>query len=234
MANVTYIAPVKAESTIHKIRCAAYCRVSSSSEDQLHSYAAQVKFYSEKFIGSETEELVDIYADEGISGTGTAKRTEFQRLIRDCKRGKIDRIYAKSLSRFARNTKDCLNTVRLLRELGISIYFEKENIDTAKTNDELMITVMGSLAQEESTSISQNMRWSVRKRMENGTYESSVAPYGYIKKNGNLVVDPSKSKIVKKIYEWYLSGIGLSQIAIELNENGIPPIRQAKNGTYLI
>jgi DNA invertase Pin-like site-specific DNA recombinase len=228
MANVTYIAPVKAECTIHKIRCAAYCRVSSSSEDQLHSYAAQVKFYSEKFIGSETEELVDIYADEGISGTGTAKRTEFQRLIRDGKRGKIDRIYAKSLSRFARNTKDCLNTVRLLRELGISIYFEKENIDTAKTNDELMITVMGSLAQEESTSISQNMRWSVRKRMENGTYESSVAPYGYIKKNGKLVVDPSKSKIVKKIYEWYLSGIGLSQIAIELNENGIPPIRQAK------
>ena len=102
-----------------------------ASDDQLHSYAAQVKFYSEKFIGSETEELIDIYADEGISGTGTAKRTEFQRLIRDCKRGKIDRIYAKSLSRFARNTKDCLNIVRLLRELGISIYFEKENIDTA-------------------------------------------------------------------------------------------------------
>ena len=153
MANVTYIAPVKAESAIHKIRCAAYCRVSSSSEDQLHSYAAQVRFYSEKFNGSETEELVDIYADEGITGTSAEKRTEFQRLIRDCKRGKIDRIYAKSLSRFARNTKDCLNTVRLLRELGITIFFEKENIDTAKTSDELMITVMGGLAQEESTSI---------------------------------------------------------------------------------
>lgn len=224
MANVTYIAPVKAESTIHKIRCAAYCRVSSSSEDQLHSYAAQVKFYSEKFIGSETEELVDIYADEGISGTGTAKRTEFQRLIRDCKRGKIDRIYAKSLSRFARNTKDCLNTVRLLRELGISIHFEKENIDTAKTNDELMITVMGSLAQEESTSISQNMRWSVRKRMENGTFEPSSVPYGYIKKGGKLVVEPSDAKIVKMIYDWYLSGMGLSKIANELNSRGVPPI----------
>ena len=235
MANVTYIAPVKAESSIHKIRCAAYCRVSSSSEDQLHSCAAQVKFYSEKFIGDETEELVDIYADEGISGTGTAKRTEFQRLIRDCKRGKIDRIYAKSLSRFARNTKDCLNTVRLLRELGISIYFEKENIDTAKTSDELMITVMGSLAQEESTSISQNMRWSVRKRMEDGSYESPTAPYGYIKDNGKLAIDPSKSEYIKKIFEWFLSGMGMSQIANELNKMKVPPIRNAKKWyTYTI
>ena len=218
MANITYIAPVKTESTIHKIRCAAYCRVSSSSEDQLHSYAAQVKFYSEKFIGSETEELVDIYADEGISGTGTAKRTEFQRLIRYCKRGKIDRIYAKSLSRFARNTNDCLNTVRLLRELGISIYFEKENIDTAKTSDELMITVMGSLAQEESTSISQNMRWSARKQMENGTYKLRTAPFGYKIENGKLVVDKDESAVVRMIYKWYLSGIGTTQIKNRLNE----------------
>ena len=218
MANVTYIAPVKAESTIHKIRCAAYCRVSSSSEDQLHSYAAQVKFYSEKFIGSETEELVDIYADEGISGTGTAKRTEFQRLIRDCKRGKIDRIYAKSLSRFARNTKDCLNTVRLLRELGISIYFEKENIDTAKTNDELIITVMGSLAQEESTSIAQNMRWGIRKQMEKGAFKPRTAPFGYKSENGKLVIDEQESEIVKEIFRWYLSGIGTTQIANKLNE----------------
>ena len=224
MANVTYIAPVKAESTIHKIRCAAYCRVSSSSEDQLHSYAAQVRFYSEKFNGSETEELVDIYADEGITGTSAEKRTEFQRLIRDCKRGKIDRIYAKSLSRFARNTKDCLNTVRLLRELGISIYFEKENIDTAKTSDELMITVMGSLAQEESTSISQNLRWSVRKRMENGTYKTPSIPYGYIMKNGTLEIDPPKAEIVKMIFNNYLSGLGAQGIVNELNKAKIPPI----------
>lgn len=111
------------------------------------------------------------------------KRTEFQRLIKDCKRGKIDRIYTKSLSRFARNTKECLNTVRLLRELGITLFFEKENIDTAKNTDELMITIMGGLAQEESTSISQNMRWSVKKRMENGTFVQSVPPYGYIAKD---------------------------------------------------
>ena len=224
MANVTYIAPVKAESTTHKIRCAAYCRVSSSSEDQLHSYAAQVRFYSEKFNGSETEELVDIYADEGITGTSDEKRTEFQRLIRDCKRGKIDRIYTKSISRFARNTKDCLNTVRLLKELGITIIFEEDNIDSAKLHDEFMITVMGSLAQEESTSISQNMRWSVKKRMENGTFEPSSVPYGYIKKDGKLVVEPSDAKIVKMIYDWYLSGMGLSKIANELNNRGVPPI----------
>ena len=206
MANVTYIAPVKAESTIHKIRCAAYCRVSSSSEDQLHSYAAQVRFYSTKFNGSDIEELVDIYADEGITGTSDEKRTEFQRLIKDCKRGKIDRIYTKSISRFARNTKDCLNTVRLLKELGITIIFEEDNIDSAKLHDEFMITVMGSLAQEESTSISQNMRWSVKKRMENGTFEPSSVPYGYIKKDGKLVVEPTDAKIVKMIYDWYLSG----------------------------
>ena len=224
MANVTYIAPVKAESTIHKIRCAAYCRVSSSSEDQLHSYAAQVRFYSEKFNGSETEELVDIYADEGITGTSNEKRNEFKRLINDCKRGKIDRIYTKSISRFARNTKDCLNTVRLLKELGITIIFEEDNIDSAKIHDEFMITVMGSLAQEESTSISQNMRWSVKKRMENGTFEPSSVPYGYIKKDGKLVVEPTDAKIVKMIYDWYLSGMGLSKIANELNNRGVPPI----------
>ena len=221
MANVTYIAPVKAESSIHKIRCAAYCRVSSSSEDQLHSYAAQVKFYSEKFIDSDTEELVDIYADEGITGTSADKRTEFQRLIRDCKRGKIDRVYAKSLSRFARNTKDCLNTVRLLRELGISIFFEKENIDTSKNTDEFMITIMGGLAQEESTSISQNMRWSVKKRMENGTFVQSVPPYGYTKVDERLVIDPKSSEIVKEIFKLYLEGVGTNTIAKILNSRGI-------------
>lgn len=137
---------------------------------------------------------------------------------------KIDRIYTKSISRFARNTKDCLNTVRLLKELGITIIFEEDNIDSAKLHDEFMITVMGSLAQEESTSISQNMRWSVRKRMENGTFEPSSVPYGYIKKDGKLVAEPSDAKIVKMIYDWYLSGMGLSKIVNELNNRGVPPI----------
>ena len=169
MPAVTVIQPTITNEKAVKIRCAAYCRVSSDSEDQLNSFMAQTSYYEKAFEGSETEELVDIYADEGITGTREDKRDEFQRMMKDCRRGKIDRIYTKSISRFARNTKDCLKNVRELKSLGITIFFEKENIDTAEMTDEIMITVLGSLAQEESTSISQNLRWGIKKRMENGT-----------------------------------------------------------------
>ena len=218
MAKVTRIEPTIDTSLVRKLRCAAYCRVSSSSEDQLHSYAAQIKYYSEVFNGSDTEELVDIYADEGITGTCEDKRDEFKRLMKDCRRGKIDRIYVKSISRFARNTKDCLKNIRELKELGITILFEKENIDTAQVSDEMMITLMGGLAQEESTSISQNMRWSIKKRMEKGTFKQSVAPYGYTKSNGKLVIKPQEAEIVRMIFGWYLNGLGLTSIAVKLNE----------------
>ena len=221
MATVTIIKPTIDTSMIRKIRCAAYCRVSSSSNDQLHSYTAQVKFYSEMFNGSETEELVDIYADEGITGTSEDKRDEFKRLITDCKRGKIDRIYTKSISRFARNTKDCLKNLRLLKSLGINVFFEKENIDTSNISDEMMITLMGGLAQEESTSISQNMRWSIRKRMANGTFEQSLPPFGYIKNDGKLIIEPNNAKIVKEIFDMYSNGLGANMIAEKLNDMGI-------------
>ena len=194
MPTVTVIQPIIAAEQNTKIRCAAYCRVSSDSEDQLNSFMAQTRYYSQVFKDSETEELIDIYADEGITGTREDKRDEFQRMLKDCRRGKIDRIYTKSISRFARNTKDCLKSVRELKALGITIFFEKENIDTANMTDEMMITIMGGLAQEESTSISQNMRWSIKKRMENGTFELSCPPYGYIKENGKLVVDPAQAR----------------------------------------
>lgn len=216
MPKVTIINSNIENENSGKIRCAAYCRVSSSSEDQLNSYAAQIRYYSSVFEGSKTEELVDVYADEGITGTSEEKRDEFKRLISDCKKGKIDRIYTKSISRYARNTKDCLKSIRLLKALGVTIYFEKENIDTAKISDEMMITIMGGLAQEESTSISQNQRWSLRKRMERGTFEQSVAPYGYIKKDGKLVVDSEKAQVVKQIYAWYLNGFGMSSIIEKL------------------
>lgn len=228
MAKVTRIEPTIDTSLVRKLRCAAYCRVSSSSEDQLHSYAAQVKYYSEVLGGSDTEELVDIYADEGITGTCEDKRDEFKRLMRDCRRGKIDRIYVKSISRFARNTKDCLKNIRELKELGITIFFEKENIDTAQVSDEMMITLMGGLAQEESTSISQNMRWSVQKRMKNGTYEPPSVPYGYRKENGKLVIEPATGEIVKMIYSWYLNGTGVTTIAMKLNELEVPPSQHGK------
>ena len=232
MAKVTRIEPTIDTSLVRKLRCAAYCRVSSSSEDQLHSYAAQVKYYSEKFNGSDTEELFDIYADEGITGTSEDKRDEFKRLMHDCRRGKIDRIYVKSISRFARNTKDCLKNIRELKELGITIFFEKENIDTAQVSDEMMITLMGGLAQEESTSISQNMRWSILKRMQQGTFEQSVAPYGYTKRDGKLVVEPHTSEIVKMIYAWYLGGMGTTAIAIELNKRNILSRMYQKTWTH--
>lgn len=221
MPTVTVIQPTITEEQNTKIRCAAYCRVSSDSEDQLNSFIAQTRYYSQVFEDSETEKLIDIYADEGITGTREDKRDEFQRMIKDCRKGKIDRIYTKSISRFARNTRDCLKNVRELKSLGITIYFEKENIDTANMTDEMMITIMGGLAQEESTSISQNMRWSCQKRMENGTYEISRPPYGYLKKDGILCINKKQAQVVRKIFNWYANGYGLEAIADMLNNLNI-------------
>lgn len=186
MLTVTIIKPIIENENGVKLRVAAYCRVSSDSADQLNSYMAQMTYYSSKFENSKTEILVDLYADEGISGTRDDKRAEFQRLISDCRKGKIDRIYTKSISRFARNTKDCLKNIRELKSLGISVFFEKENLDTAKITDEIMITVLGGLAQEESASISQNMKWSYHKQMTDGTISQHSAPYGYTIVNGKL------------------------------------------------
>ena len=220
MATITVIRPSIITETV-KRRVAAYCRVSSSSEDQLNSYQAQLTYYSHKFEDSTTEELVDLYADEGITGTRDDKRDEFQRLMKDCRRGKIDRIYTKSISRFARNTKDCLKNLRELKALGITVFFEKENIDTANMTDEIMITILGGLAQEESVSISQNMRWSAEKRMQNGTFIASTPPYGYKNQDGKLVINAEEAIIVRQIYTEYLSGNGLKEICRILNDSGI-------------
>lgn len=218
MATVTIIQPTITESQNMKIRCAAYCRVSSSSEDQLNSFMAQTRYYGKIFESSETETLVDVYADEGITGTREDKRDEFQRLMRDCRKGKIDRIYTKSISRFSRNTKDCLKNIRELKSLGITIMFEKENIDTANISDEMMITIMGGLAQEESVSISNNLRWSIQKRMQNGTYILPHVPYGYKMKNQQLVIVEEEAKVVRYIYNCYLNGMGIAAISEILNK----------------
>ncbi len=219
MPTVTVIQPITADLTERKLRVAAYCRVSSNSDDQLNSYIAQVNYYSHKFEESETETLVDIYADEGITGTCETKRTEFLRLIDDCRRGKIDRIYVKSISRFARNTRDCLKNIRELKAFGMTVFFEKENIDTANITDELMITIMGGLAQEESVSISHNMRWSIRRRMQNGTFKAPSLPYGYSRANGEVIINQTEAEIVRFIYDSYLNGIGMESIANYLNQN---------------
>ncbi len=221
MPTVTVIQPIITEEKTVRIRCAAYCRVSSDSEDQLNSFMAQTRYYSQIFENSETETLIDIYADEGVTGTCEDKREEFQRMMKDCRKGKIDRIYTKSISRFARNTKDCLKNVRELKSLGITIFFEKENIDTANMTDEIMITIMGGLAQEESTSISQNMRWSIKKRMENGTMKMCTAVFGYELIDGELILKPDEAEIVKQIFDWYLNGYGTAAIAKILNNRNV-------------
>lgn len=222
MPTVTVIQPTIAEEKSRIIRCAAYCRVSSDSEDQLNSFMAQLKYYENFLADSKTETLINVYADEGVTGTREDKREDFQRMMKDCRKGKIDRIYTKSISRFARNTKDCLKNIRELKSLGITVFFEKENIDTANMPDEMMITIMGGLAQEESTSLSQNMRWSVQKRMQNGTYKIARPPYGFDIIDGNLVVNKDQAQIVSQIFNWYINGCGLQKIADILNEHNVP------------
>ena len=150
----------------------AYIRVSSDSEDQFHSFSAQYRYYNSIAANSDDTILIDIYADEGITGTCTDKRDEFNRMMNDARKHKFDRIIVKSVTRFARNTKDCLEAVWELKQLGISVYFEENNIDTNKTEGETLITLLGMVAQNESLSISKNMRWGIQKRMQNGTYNT--------------------------------------------------------------
>lgn len=219
MAEITII-PAK-ERSAEVVRTAAYARVSSSSEDQLNSFAAQIRYYTELLQNSTNAVFVDMYADEGISGTSTAKRTEFQRLMSDCRKGKIDRILTKSISRFARNTKDNLEAVRELKTLGVSVYFEKENIDTGEISSEMMLAIYSQFAQEESMSISRNCRLGIKKRMADGTYKNPSAPFGYDYVGGELRINPQKAEIVKQIFDWYVSGIGMNEIALRLNSQGV-------------
>ena len=205
-----------------KIRIAAYCRVSTDSSDQEHSFAAQVKYYTEMIEKLDDAILVDIYADEGISGRGTAKREDFKRLIADCKKGKIDRIITKSVSRFARNTVDCLETVRMLSKLGVTVCFEKEHIDTAHMTSEVILALSGTQAQDESISHGNNMRWSYTNAMKSGNFLGTVATYGYTLINrGTEIINEEEAKVVRLIKDLYLSGMGLQKIANYLNAHGI-------------
>ena len=206
-----------------KLRIAPYARVSTDHEEQESSYEAQVKHFKQLIESHDDWELVDIYADPGISGKNI-KRPNFQRLIDDCDRGKVDMIITKSVSRFARNTLDCVKTVRKLKEMGIKVYFEKENLDTLQESSEFVLTIMASLAEEESRSISNNIRWSVKKRFENGEVIMSTAHFlGYTKtKNGPLTIVPEQAIIVRRIYGEFLDGYSLQEIADGLMRDGIP------------
>ncbi|MGN1340226.1 MAG: recombinase family protein [Oscillospiraceae bacterium] len=207
------------------IRSAAYARVSSSSDDQLNSFNAQIRYYTELLSNSTNTVFVDMYADEGITGTSAAKRDEFQRLMSDCRKGKIDRILTKSVSRFARNTKDCLEAVRELKSLGVSVYFEKEKIDTGELSSEMLLTLYSQFAQEESLSISRNCRMGIHKRMADGSYKNASVPYGYVYDNGQITIDESKAQVIRRIFTEYAAGKGAAEIADGLNkDNTKPPI----------
>lgn len=203
---------------------AAYCRVSTDREEQLLSYENQLRYYKSYIENNSNYDFVGIYADEGITATNTKKRDNFNRMIADCRNGKIDRIITKSISRFARNTLDCLNYVRELKELGVGVIFEKEGINTLEGSGEVLLTILSSLAQDESRSISENTKWGLRKRYENGEYGISTKRFmGYEKgENGKLIINPKQAKVVKRIYEEYLSGKTVDYIKRILEREKIP------------
>ena len=207
-----------------RLRVAAYARVSTDEEEQLSSYEAQVDYYT-RYIQSNPEwTFVEVYADEGLSGTNTRKRRNFNRMIDDALAGKIDRIVTKSVSRFARNTVDTLTTIRKLKEKGVGVTFEKENIDTLDSKGELLITIMSSLAQEESRSISENVTWGWRKRISDGKVSVAYSHFlGYEKgEDGSMQVVESEAKIVQQIYGMFLDGQTPSSIAAFLTKQRIP------------
>lgn len=204
------------------ILLAAYCRVSSDSDDQLHSFAAQIRYYKDYERNHPLYKLVDIYADEGITGTCVDKRDEFSRMISDCKKGKINRIIVKSVSRFARNTEELLITLRLLKDLNVSVYFEEQDIDTEKLNMEMIVTFPGMAAQQESEAISGNMRWSYKKRMESGEFNCCRPAYGYSLCNGKITINEEEANVVRRIFSLFLNGMGKQRIANLLNSEGVP------------
>jgi site-specific DNA recombinase len=204
-----------------KKKVAAYARVSMETERLHHSLAAQVSYYSDLIQKNPKWKYVGVYADDGISGTSTAKREGFQRMLKDCEKGKIDLILTKSISRFARNTVDLLEAVRHLKDLGIEVRFEEQNISTMSGDGELMMTILASFAQEEIRSTSQNIRWAKKKQFEQGNMTNTSVPYGYTCKGKAPVIIPEQAEIVKRIFNEFNDGALLLSIIDELNKDGI-------------
>ena len=212
-----------AKEKIKKLRVAAYCRVSTETEEQNSSYEVQVAHYTE-FIKKNNEwEFAGIFADDGISGTNTKKRDEFNRMIAECMDGNIDMVITKSISRFARNTLDCLQYIRQLKDKNISVYFEKENINTMDAKGEVLLTIMASLAQQESQSLSQNVELGLQYRYQQGKVQVNHKRFmGYTKdEDGNLIIVPEEAEIIKRIYREYLEGQSLVNIGRGLEKDSI-------------
>ena len=219
MKKVTKIAEsTSAKVKLKKIKVAAYCRVSTDSDAQLESLEAQKTHYESYITSRDDWEFAGLYYDEGITGTKKDKRPELLRLIDDCKAGKVDFIVTKSISR---NTTDCLELVRKLLALHIPIFFEKENINTGSMESELFLAILSSMAEGESVSISENSKWSIQKRFENGTFKCSYPPYGYDWDGEQMIINPEQAAVVKEIFAALLSGKGTHAIADDLNLRGI-------------
>ena len=222
-ATLTEFSAADTSGAIRKRRVAAYARVSTEQEQQQSSYAAQVDYYTNYIQSREEWDFVKVYADEGISGLNTKNREAFKAMVADALAGKIDLIITKSVSRFARNTVDSLTTIRTLKEHNVECYFEKENIWTFDSKGELLLTIMSSIAQEESRSISENVRWGVRKRMSDGKVQVAFSTFlGYDRgPNGELVVNEEQAAIVRRIFGMFLSGYTATQIAQAFTDEGI-------------
>lgn len=210
------------QSIQRQLRVAAYCRVSTDDEEQLTSYEAQKNYYTDKIMTNPNWTMAGIFADEGITGTSARKRPEFLKMIRRCRQKKIDLVLVKSISRFARNTVDCLNYIRALRQLGIAVVFEKENINTLESDSEMIITMMGAFAQAESESMSQNIRWGKRQAMREGKVNMHYERlYAYEKgEDGNPKIIPEQAEVVRRIYNAFLSGQSLRMIKEWLEREG--------------
>ena len=201
-------------------RVAAYARVSSGKDAMLHSLSAQVSYYSELIQNHSGWQYVGVYADEALTGTKD-NRENFQRLLADCRAGKVDMVITKSISRFARNTVTLLETVRELKNMGVDVFFEEQNIHSLSADGELMLTILASYAQEESLSASENQKWRIRRNFENGMpWNGTMLGYRY--EEGTLVVEPTEAEIVSRIFTEYLGGSGMTAIAKRLNADGIP------------
>lgn len=213
----------KMNTVIPKKRVAAYCRVSTDTDEQATSYDEQISHYTERINNEPSWELAGIFTDDGISGTNTKKREGFNKMIEECMAGKIDLIITKSISRFARNTVDCLKYIRMLKEKGVEIHFEKENIRTFDSQGEIMITIMASLAQQESESLSKNVKMGLKFRYQRGKISINHNWFlGYTKdEEGNLIIVPEQAEVVKRIYREYLDGSSMDQIKAGLERDGV-------------
>lgn len=217
-SDVKIIRANSSNESEQKTRVGAYCRVSTDSEEQSDSFIAQVKYYTDFISHSPDMVLVDIYADEGITGTCVNKRNEFQRMLKDSKAGKLDRIFVKSVSRFARNSLECIENIRILKSYGTSVLFENDNIDTDKMNSEMILYIKSAFAQSEALAGSKRVSTAIRMKMESGEYITCNAPFGYRLENGMLYPVPEEIPVVRKIFEWYLKGYGSCHIADMLNK----------------